>query len=128
MIRPFPQSLAGQQLWRAYRDDMLDFAGLAIFMFGNKLEGDPPTVAASGGVVEEFEIAHAKGTKVLPLGFTEYVARDLYERVRNDFTIYYPNATQAFQQQFTLLGDPTRSLDEQLRTTLDALVELQRMP
>ena len=128
VIRPFPQSLAGQQLWRAYRDDMLDFAGLAIFMFGNKLAGDPPTVAASSGVVEEFEIAHAKGTKVLPLGFTEYVARDLYERVRNDFTTYYPNATQAFQQQFTLLGDPTRSLDEQLRTTLDALVELQRMP
>lgn len=127
VIRPFPQSLAGQRLWRAYREDMLDFAGLAVFMFGNKLAGDPPTVVASGGAIEEFEIAHTKGIKVLPLGFTEYVARDLYERVKTDFVTYYPNATTTFKQQFILLGDSTRPLGEQLKTTLDALVELQSM-
>ncbi len=126
VIRPFPQSLVGRQLWRAYREDMLDFAGLAVFMFGNKLEGDPATVVASAGVVEEFEVAHSKGVKVLPLGFTEYVSRELWVRVRDDFATYYPNATPAFRTAFDLLGDPSRTLDDQLQTTIDALIEMQR--
>ena len=126
VIRPFPQSLVGRQLWRAYREDMLDFAGLAVFMFGNKLEGDPATVVASAGVEEEFEVAHSKGVKVLPLGFTDYVSRELWVRVRDDFATYYPNATPAFRTMFDLLGDPSRTLDDQLQTTIDALIEMQR--
>jgi hypothetical protein len=127
VIRPFPQSMAGQQLWRSYREDMLDFAGLAVFMFGNKLEGNPPSIVDSNGVVEEFEIAHAKGTRVLPLGFTGFVARQLYDRVQANFATHYPRSTSAFQQYFAWLGDSARTLDEQLRTTVDALDELQRM-
>lgn len=127
VIRPFPQSLAGQQLWTAYRHDMLDFAGLAIFMFGNKLASDPPVITDSNGVLEEFEIAHGKGIHVLPLGFTEYVSRQLYERVSGRFDTFYPRATTRFRQLFPLLGDGNRTLDEQLKTTIDALTELQRM-
>lgn len=127
VIRPFPQSLLGRQLWRAYREDMLDHAGLAVFMFGNKLEGDPATVVPSNGVIEEFEVAHSKGVKVLPLGFTEYVARDLWIRVRDDFKTYYPNATPEFRALFDLLGDASRTLADQLQSTIDAIVEMQRI-
>jgi hypothetical protein len=124
VIRPFPQSLQGQQLWRAYREDMLDFAGLAIFMFGNKLESGK--VVESNGVIEEFEIAHSKGAKVLPLGFTEYAARTLWTRVRKDFDTFYPGASPEFRCHFNLLGDTTRSLDQQRQTIIAALLELQR--
>lgn len=127
IIRPFPQSLQGQQLWRAYREDMLNFAGMAVYMFGNKLGGDPPTVQRSTGMLDEFEIAHQKGIKVLPLGFTEFVARELYDRVRANFGTFYPTATSKFQTLFNLLGDATRPLADQLTTTVDALNELQRM-
>lgn len=127
VIRPFPQSSLGQQLWPVYRENMLDFAGMAIFMFGNKLEGDPATLVNSNGVIAEFDIAHAKGVKVLPLGFTEYVAQELYDRVAANFSAYYPRATAAFQSHFALLGDSSRSLADQLQTTLGALDELQRM-
>jgi hypothetical protein len=106
---------------------MLDFAGLAVFMFGNKLQGNPPSIVDSSGVIEEFEIAHAKGTRVLPLGFTGFVARQLYDRVQANFATHYPRSTLAFQQYFAWLGDSTRTLDEQLQTTVDALGELQRM-
>lgn len=127
VIRPFPQSPQGQQTWHAYRQDMLDFSGIAIYMFGNKLAGEPPSVQRSVGMVDEFDIAQAKGIKVLPLGFTEYVARELYDRVKMNFAGFYPTATAKFRAMFDLLGDPTRSLSDQTTTTLDALAELQRM-
>ncbi|WP_129779442.1 SIR2 family protein [Peristeroidobacter soli] len=128
LIRPFPQSVTGKMLWTSYRHDMLAYAGLAVFMFGNKLEGGAtPSVVDSNGMIEEFEIACAKGTRVLPLGFTGYVARQLYEKVFASFGAYYPTATTAFKQQFRHLGDTTRTLTEQLTTTVDALVELQKM-
>lgn len=127
VIRPFPQSPIGKQMWKEYREDMLDFAGLAIFMFGNKLEGVPPVVVESNGVIEEFEIAHHKGIKVLPLGFTDFAARTLWDRVNNEFDDFYPSATPEFKTYFLQLGDSTRTLDEQLKTTIDALTELQRV-
>jgi len=96
-------------------------------MFGNKLEGDPPRVVDSNGVIEEFEIAHNKGIKVLPLGFTEFVARRLYDQVKGAFATYYPKATANFRQAFDLLGDSTRPLNQQLQTTVDALIELRKM-
>ena len=127
IIRPFPQSVEGKQLWSTYRDDMLNFAGIAIFMFGNKMSGDPPSVTTSDGVIDEFRIASEKGLKVLPLGFTEYAARVLYEQVSADFTRYFPQPTPAFEAMFKLLGDSTRSLADQLTTTLSAIQELERM-
>lgn len=127
IIRPFPQTAAAKQLWRIYREDMLDFAGLAIFMFGNKTEGAPPATVLSLGMHEEFEIACSKGIKVLPLGFTEHISRQLYDKVKANFAAYYPNATPAFIQLFDHLGDANRSLDQQLKATIDALAELQKM-
>lgn len=126
VIRPFPQSAVGKALWPEYRSNMLDFAGLAVFMFGNKLEGTPPMVVESNGVVEEFEISHAKGVKVLPLGFTEFAARTLWNRVNADFDNFYPSATNGFRDSFAKLGDSSRSLDDQLKTTIEALTELQK--
>ena len=127
IIRPFPHSTAGKMLWSAYRDDMLNFAGIAIFMFGNKMAGMPPSVAPSDGVIEEFRIAVDKGLKVLPLGFTGYAARTLYDLVAADFTQYFPGATPTFQVLFQQLGDPARPVADQLKTTLEALQELERM-
>lgn len=127
VIRPFPQSAAAQQLWTAYREDMLNFAGIAIFMFGNKLDLKTQTLVPSNGVEEEFTIAYAKGIKVLPLGFTGYMARTLYDRVAADFQNVYPKATQAFQMHFADLGNDNRSFDEQRVTLFAALAELERM-
>jgi hypothetical protein len=127
VLRPFPQGAAAKPLWTAYREDMLELAGIAIYMFGNKLAGDPATVQRSVGLVEEFDIAVAKGLKVLPLGFTGYVAKELYDRVEQDFKTFYPRADATFEAEFKLLGDPSRSLADQLKTTLSAVRRLQTM-
>lgn len=127
VIRPFPQSTDGQKLWPAYREDMLEFAGLAIFMFGNKLAGDPPAVVHSNGVVEEFNISVNKGLRVLPLGFTGFVARDLWNDVKLDFDKFYPGASARFKTIFEQLGDDSIGLDAQADAVIDALQILQQM-
>jgi hypothetical protein len=127
IVRPFPQGVAAEQIWPIYRSDMLDFAGIAIFMFGNKLNKEKTQIVISDGVINEFEIAVGKGIKVLPLGFTSYAARQLYDRVAADFDTFYPKATNRFRQCFADLGNATRSLDEQRKTFFDALTELESM-
>ncbi len=63
LLRPFPQNQVGETdlklLWRKYREDMISYAGIAIFLFGNKLVGD--TVMLSDGMREEYEIAQVRG-------------------------------------------------------------------
>jgi hypothetical protein len=127
VLRPFPQGPNAKAVWTDYRSDMLDMAGIAVYMFGNKFVEGQQGVHRSDGIVEEFDIALAKGVKVLPLGFTGYVARELYDRVAADFAKYYPRANQQFHDDFKLLGDASRSLQDQLRTTVSALRTLQTM-
>lgn len=127
VLRPFPQGTGAANLWTDYREDMLDMAGIAVFMFGNKVAGDPAMVQRSGGIEEEFRIAVHKGLKVLPLGFTGYVARELYDQVEQSFATYYPKSDAHFKAEFKQLGDPTRSLSDQLKTTLSAIRRLQLM-
>lgn len=127
VIRPFPQSAEGKLLWTAYRNDMLNFAGIAIFMFGNKLDSKTNELAMSDGLEEEFKIAKEKGIKVLPLGFSGYMAATLYDRVKADFDSFYPDASKEFRKHFEDLGNDARSLDEQLKTLFGALEELTCM-
>ncbi len=82
-IRPFPQSDDAKKLWTRYREDMLDYSGVAIFLFGNKdCDGD---LVLSNGMKEEFEIAVSKGVIPLPLGFTGNMAEELWRDVANNF-------------------------------------------
>lgn len=127
VIRPFPQLSEGQKLWKVYREDQLEFAGLAVFMFGNKLVGDPPAVVPSNGVVEEFNIAVSKGLRVLPLGFTGFVAKDLWNQVKADFDRFYPRAPTRLETLFEQLGDDSISLDAQAGAVIEALQILQQM-
>ena len=39
ILRPFPQGADAQKQWEAYRQEMIAHAGIAVFVFGNKLRG-----------------------------------------------------------------------------------------
>ncbi|WP_371435968.1 hypothetical protein [Polaromonas sp.] len=127
VIRPFPQSSEGKKLWRVYREDLLEFAGIAVFMFGNKIAGDLLAVAPSNGMVDEFNIAVSKGLRVLPLGFTGFVAMDLWKQVKADFGSFYPGASTRFHALFEQLGDDGFDLELQASAVLEALQILQQM-
>jgi hypothetical protein len=87
-LRPFPQGTAGKATWDAYRQDILSHTGVAIFLFGNKLESGK--IVNADGMKKEFEIALAKGNLVLPIGWTGFMSRELWERVFAAYEDYYP--------------------------------------
>jgi NAD-dependent SIR2 family protein deacetylase len=84
VLRPFPQSQSGErplpELWTEYRRNMLAHAGVALFLFGNKLD-KAGAVVPSNGMREEFEIAVANGLFVIPVGITGSVSADLWNEV-----------------------------------------------
>lgn len=83
ILRPFPQSQSGQkplnELWTEYRHNMLAHAGIAVFLFGNKLKDGE--LVLSNGMREEFDIAVANGIFVIPIGITGSISAELWKEV-----------------------------------------------
>jgi hypothetical protein len=106
VLRPFPQSTEGElslsALWTKYRDDMIDHAGIALFMFGNKLSDD--NVVLSNGMREEYEIAKNKGLFLIPIGATGYMAEQLWEE-RNCEIQKDTNISNEMKHLFEKLGN-----------------------
>lgn len=108
ILRPFPQGGADvQKRWEAYRQEMVAYAGIAIFIFGNKIDPNSGSVVPANGVKREFEIAHEKGLKLIPIGATGFMAQELWREVTNSFDRYYPGKDADFRKLFLLLGTPT---------------------
>jgi hypothetical protein len=128
ILRPFPQEVFGEQsmdtVWKHYREDMCSYAGIAIFIFGNKLTDG--NVILSNGMREEFEIAKNKGLVLLPIGATGYMARELWEEVRDSLDTLYSNTHSSIKDEFMLLGDEGKKPMEILGTILSILKELTK--
>src|SRR5260370_1436094 len=77
ILRPFPQGPDAQKQWEYSRQEMIAHAGVAVFVFGNKLEAGKG-VPANGGH-REFEIAKDKGLLLIPIGATGSVAEQLWQ-------------------------------------------------
>ena len=93
IMRPFPQGITNaaerKRRWTAYRNGMLSYAGIAIFLFGNKIDSHGDTILADG-LEEEFEIANSLGISVVPVGCTGGKSKELFERVIGDYHRYFP--------------------------------------
>lgn len=110
VLRPFPQGGADVQArWEAYRQEMIAYAGVAIFIFGNTLDASTGKVVPANGVRREFDIAHEKGLKVIPIGVTGYVAEELWRELLANFDTYYPEREPDFKALFEALGQPADS-------------------
>lgn len=66
---------------------MLSSAGIAIFIFGNKMEKSKEKTDANG-MMEEFEIAITKGVIPIPIGATGDASLTLWTKVMDDFDNY----------------------------------------
>lgn len=86
IVKPFPQFATGDkelpELWEEYRREMLKYAGIAIYIFGNKL--DPAklpqrTIINAQGVRREFDIADEYGIVQIPVKATGYISEQLAE-------------------------------------------------
>ena len=120
IIRPVPQSNHAKQAWTKYREDMLDYSGIAIFMFGNKMvDGE---IIDSNGVEEEFEIAKRKNLLLIPIGFTGSVAANLWSQINKEFEEHYPNIDNEFKIIFKCLGDNSLNYVQKIQA-VDKLLE-----
>ena len=88
LLRPFPQGGDHKSLWNSYREDMINRAGVSIFLFGNKLVDE--TLQLADGIEKEFNIAKDNGHILLPLGYTGYKALELWNKINENFEVYYP--------------------------------------
>jgi len=96
-VYPFPipleQNLDGTLPARAgtihqhYRDDMLSGAGIAIFLFGNKLEDI--CIREADGMWKEFEIARSNGSVLIPVGASGYAAGKIWRRLMDQYDSYF---------------------------------------
>ena len=83
---------------------MIDYAGIAIFVFGNKRDARG-SVVASNGMKEEFDLCIAAGVRPLPIGATGFMAETLWKEVSDNFAKYFPNEGADFRRDFESLGD-----------------------
>lgn len=60
-------------MWEIYRQDMISYSGISIFLLGNKKEGE--TTVLSNGMRSEYEISKKQGNFLIPL-----VEQDIYQK------------------------------------------------
>jgi hypothetical protein len=119
LLRPFPQGEDHKEMWPRYRKDLVSHAGVALFIFGNKIENGKQVM--STGMIEEFHMAHEAGAYVIPVGATGFVAKELWECVMQDFDKYYPDHPDLVHR-FEELGDETKN-EEQIIQTLKKIMD-----
>ncbi len=123
ILRPFPESKPGEISWpeylRRYRDDLTNYAGACVALFGNKAQ-DGQTVL-SDGVAQELDMAKEKGAAVIPVGATGYMAKELWNKVMGDVGAYYPKRTDEFRPLLETLGKPDAEPDVLINTIIATL-------
>lgn len=129
VMRPFPQVATGSstlaELWTNYRKTMIEHAGIAVFMFGNKRDAHG-NVVLSNGMREEFDICVANGIDPLPIGATGYMAEELWKEVKSQMTRFFPHATGAFAKDFDVLGESSKSPADLAAAVVRLVHELQK--
>lgn len=123
IIRPFPQFKTGSKdislLWEEYRQRMIKLAGVAIFIFGNKLDNNK-NIVVSNGVKREFEIAMENGLIPLPIPVTGYMAKEIFDQVSKDMSSYFPNDPEIIP----LLEDISKSDPQDIDKIIDLIVKI----
>jgi hypothetical protein len=129
VMRPFPQVATGganlANQWTDYRRAMVEFAGIALFVFGNKRD-DKSELVLSNGMKQEFDLCVQAGVLPLPVGATGFVAERLWNLVRSDFSKYFPDADSSLGQLFDQLGDASKTPDELRSIILQLIQRLQK--
>jgi hypothetical protein len=125
ILCPFPQQVFGlnnlAEVWQHYREDMASYAGIAIFLFGNKTHGG--TTIKSNGMRQEFDIAKGKGLVLLPVGATGYMSEDLWIEARTDMRDRYSSRPEILLL-YERLGDKNATPEQLTDIIIDLLSQL----
>lgn len=104
---------------------MIEQAGIAIFVYGNKLDS-AKNVILTEGMKQEFNLCKDAGVLPIPVGATGYMAEYLWNEVCENFDTYYPGASLRFKSNFEKLGDKSQATSDLISTILDLIQETKR--
>jgi Sir2- and TIR-associating SLOG family len=104
---------------------MISLAGVAIFVFGNKLD-DARNLVPANGVHREFHISIEHGLVPIPIGATGYVAEELWNEVLKDTARYYPGIEGWIVPIIKELGRKDLDPDELIKHVLSILQRLSK--
>lgn len=102
---------------------MMKHAGIAIFIFGNKDDGNGKW-KLSNGMLEEFEVAIQQKVIPLPVGATGYASEELWNKVLSAPKDYYPDNDDLLDA-IKQIGDKSLNDDELINHILKAIGILQ---
>ena len=68
---------------------MISLTGIAIFVFGNKIDRDTSELVNADGVRKEFEIAIKQGCIPIPIESTGYMAQELWNEVTQNIERFF---------------------------------------
>ncbi|MCC2543016.1 hypothetical protein COJ79_20395 [Bacillus thuringiensis] len=126
--RPFPQVTTGQlsreQLWTKYRKEMLSNVGIAVFIFGNKIDTNTQEIIDANGMVEEFDISVGNGAIPIPVGATGFTSKVLWKKVMDDFDNYV--GIEELKPLYIELGDTNKTPKELIETVIKIINQLAK--
>ena len=102
---------------------MISLAGIAIFVFGNKLsEGK---IVEASGVKREFEIAIENGLILIPIRATGFVAEEIFEEVFRNAQEFYKDNVRIIPLVESLNGDKDSS-DQIIKGVINIIKEINK--
>ncbi|MEW4286257.1 SIR2 family protein [Priestia koreensis] len=126
--RPFPQVTTGElsrdDLWTKYRKDMISNVGVAIFIFGNKIDPQTQEVIQASGMITEFNICLENGVVPIPIGATGFTARKLWQEVMDDFEKYV--GIEELKSLYKDLGDESKTTQELIEVVIKIINQLAK--
>ena len=121
ILRPFPQGDDAKEMWETYRQDMISYSGISIFLLGNKKESG--TIVPSNGMRSEYEISKEQGNFLIPIGRTGYISKELWnellEERQDDHTF------DIYRHDIESLGDDTKTLDEVIEIVIELIKKVK---
>lgn len=90
--RPFPFIDIGEEnrdeLILKYREDLINDCGVAIFVFGNKIDKNTGDIVNADGVYQEFKLADSRNKVIIPIGSTGFTAKEIWDYVNKNIEQY----------------------------------------
>lgn len=112
LLRQFDLQLSGPErveAHRQHRHELLEQAGFAVFIAGNRAEGG--SVVDARGVLEEFELAVGHGVYPIPIGATGYAAKAIWDQIIAHPDQYFGDWATRVVDDLKVLGDSATSND-----------------
>lgn len=121
ILRPFPQGEDAKKLWETYRQDMISYSGISIFLLGNKTENE--TIVLSDGMKDEYKISKEQGNFLIPIGRTGYMSKKLWDDLLKEKQ--HDHTFDVYRRDIEALGDSKKTLDEIVELVIEIVKKVK---